>query len=188
MPGPQFNQSDSRFDPYKNFRFRIKWDNRYVAGVTKVNFPPHTSQIIKPSLGSASSASSAPQSLPAQADYRPIEVGQGVTHDTDFDTWARQGSAYSDAGKVDDGSNKIVPLNDLRKDIIIELYNEAGQNVMAYNLYRCWVTEYKALSELDGLANAVTIQSMTLANEGWERDPSATEPIDPSSVPPQTTP
>jgi phage tail-like protein len=69
-------------------------------------------------------------------------------------------------------------LQDFRKDIIIELYNEAGQKVMAYNVYRCWVSEFTALPELDASANAVAIQTLKLENEGWQRDLSVTEPTE----------
>jgi phage tail-like protein len=71
-----------------------------------------------------------------------------------------------------------VSLKDFRKDITIELYNEAGQKVIAYNVYRCWVSEYQSLPELDANGNAVAIQSITLQNEGWERDVSVAEPTE----------
>ena len=28
----QFTVNAERFDPYKNFKFRVKWDGRFVAG------------------------------------------------------------------------------------------------------------------------------------------------------------
>ncbi|MFO0480263.1 MAG: phage tail protein, partial [bacterium] len=52
----------------------------------------------------------------------------------------------------------------------LEVYNEAGQLAIAYRLYRCWVSEYLALPDLDTNANAVAFQSLKLENEGWERD------------------
>ena len=73
---------------------------------------------------------------------------------------------------------------DFRKDIIIEVYNEAGQLAIAYKVYRCWVSEYQALPELDANANAVAIQTIKLENEGWERDYEVTEPTEPSFAEP----
>jgi phage tail-like protein len=32
----QFSVNATRFDPYKNFKFRVKWDGKYVAGISKV--------------------------------------------------------------------------------------------------------------------------------------------------------
>ena len=50
------------------------------------------------------------------------------------------------------------------------MYNEAGQLALAYKVFRCWVSEYQALPDLDANANAVAIQTIKLENEGWERD------------------
>ena len=33
----QFSVNAQRFDPYKNFKFRLKWDGCYVAGISKVS-------------------------------------------------------------------------------------------------------------------------------------------------------
>jgi len=52
--------------------------------------------------------------------------------------------------------------------------------VIAYNIFRCWVSEYVALPDLDANAAVVAIQRITLENEGWERDPAVVEPTEPS--------
>jgi phage tail-like protein len=77
-----------------------------------------------------------------------------------------------------------VSLKDFRKDILIELYNESGQLAITYKVYRCWVSEYQALPDLDANANAVAIQHVKLENEGWERDVATTEPTEPTITPP----
>ena len=69
-------------------------------------------------------------------------------------------------------------LANRRKDLSLEEYNEAGQLVMAYEIHRCWVSEYQALPDLDADAEAVAIEHIKLENEGWERDTSVTEPRD----------
>ena len=76
------------------------------------------------------------------------------------------------------GLGSEVSLADFRKEITIEVYNEAGQLVVAYNVFRCWVSEFQAQADLDANANAVLIQTIKLENEGWERDYAVVEPTE----------
>ena len=115
---------------------------------------------------------------PGHTKYEPIALERGVTHDRDFEQWANKVWNYGS------GLGAEVSLKDFRKDIIVELMNEAGQVAIAYKIYRCWVSEFQALPELDANANAVAIQMLTLQNEGWERDYDVTEPTEPSFVEP----
>jgi len=171
MPAPQFQVNTYRYDPYKNFKFRVKWDGRYVAGISKVGGLTRTTEVVSHREGGDPNSA---RKSPGQTDYGPITLERGVTHDTDFEAWASKVWTYGNA------AGQEVSLEDFRKDIIIELYNEAGQKVIAYNVYRCWVSEYTALPELDANANTVAIQSITLQHEGWERDTAVTEPTEPS--------
>jgi phage tail-like protein len=109
----------------------------------------------------------------ARAQFEAVTLERGVTHDAEFEKWANK--AWNFGSEL--GSEAL--LQDFRKDIIIELYNEAGQLAIAYKLFRCWVSEFQALPDLDANANAVAIQSLKLENEGWERDLDVTEPFDP---------
>lgn len=172
MPAPEFNVNTERYDPYKNFKFRVKWDGKYVAGVSKVGGLSRKTEVVKHREGGDPSSS---RSSPGQTSYDPITLERGVTHDEEFEKWANK--VWSRPAGA--GENQV-SLKDFRKDIIIELYNEAGQKVLAYNVFRCWVSEYKPLPELDASANAVAIQSITLENEGWDRDMDVTEPTEPS--------
>lgn len=171
MPAPQFQVNTTRYDPYKTYRFRVKWDGRYVAGISKVGGLTRTTQVVSHRQGGDPSSV---RKSPGITDYGPITLERGVTHDPDFEAWANKVWTYGNAG------GQEVSLKDFRKDIILELYNEAGQKVLAYNIFRCWVSEYTAMPELDANANAVAIQSITLQNEGWERDTSVAEPSEPS--------
>ena len=72
-----------------------------------------------------------------------------------------------------------ISLRNFRRDIIIELLNEEGRVAKAYKVYRCWVSEYQALPELDANGHAVAIEHMVLQNEGWERDADVPEPVSP---------
>jgi phage tail-like protein len=169
------NTNPQRFDPYKNFKFRVKWDGRYVAGVSKVSMLKRTTEVVTHREGGDPSSS---RKSPGRTEYDAITLERGVTHDTEFETWANKVWNYGS------GLGSEVSLKDFRKDIIIEFYNEAGQLAIAYKVYRCWVSEFQSLPELDANANAVAIQTLKLENEGWERDYEVTEPAEPAFTEP----
>jgi phage tail-like protein len=165
------NVEPQRFDPYKNFKFRIKWDGRYVAGVSKISALRRTTEVVTHRDGGDLNTS---RKSPGRNNYEAITLERGVTHDPEFERWANKVWNYGS------GLGAEVSLKDFRKDIQIEFYNEAGQLAISYYVYRCWVSEYQALPELDANANAVAIQTLKLENEGWERDYAVTEPTEPT--------
>jgi phage tail-like protein len=166
----QFTVNPSRFDPYKNFKFRVKWDGRYVAGVSKVSALKRTTEVVKHRDGGDPSSS---RKSPGRTEFEAVTLERGVTHDPEFEAWAQK---VWDLGA---GSGAEVSLADFRKDVIVELLNEAGQVVQSYRLFRCWVSEFQSLPDLDANANAVAIQHLKLENEGWERDTAVIEPSEP---------
>jgi len=173
----QFTVNPTRFDPYKNFKFRVKWDGRYVAGVSKVSAMKRTTEVVEFREGGDPSTS---RKSPGRSKYEPVTLERGVTHDVAFEQWANKVWNFG-AGLGSESS-----LKDFRKDIIVEMYNEAGQLAIAYKVFRCWVSEFQAQPDLDANANAVAIQSIKLENEGWQRDTEVTEPSEPSfTEPPQ---
>lgn len=167
----QFSVNKDRFDPYKNFKFRIKMDGVYVAGVSKVSALKRTTEVVKHREGGDPSSS---RKSPGRTEYDAITLERGVTHDKDFEQWANK------AWQWGVGLGQEVSLKDFRKDLILEVYNEAGQLAISYQIYRCWVSEFQALPDLDANANAVAIQHIKLENEGWKRDDATTEPTEPS--------
>jgi len=171
----QFSVNASRFDPYKNFKFRVKWDGRYVAGVSKVGALKRSTEVVEHREGGDPSSS---RKSPGRTKFEAITLERGVTHDTEFEKWANK------VWNFGSGLGAEVSLKDFRKDIIVELYNEAGQVVTAYKLFRCWVSEFQAQADLDANANAVLIQTLKLENEGWERDYDVQEPAEPSFTEP----
>jgi phage tail-like protein len=173
----QFSVNTQRFDPYKSFKFRVKWDGKYVAGVSKVTLLKRTTQVVTHREGGDPSSS---RKSPGRTEYDPITLERGVTHDTEFEKWANKVWNYGS------GLGAEVSLKDFRKDVVIEMYNEAGQLAIAYNVYRCWCSEFQAQPDLDANANAVAIQHIKLENEGWERDYQVTEPTEPSFTEPAT--
>ncbi|HEX9373041.1 MAG TPA: phage tail protein [Roseiflexaceae bacterium] len=177
MPGTEFSVNTNRFDPYKTFRFRIKWDGKYVAGVSKVSGLTRTTEVVKHREGGSPGIA---YRSPGQTEYTAITLERGVTHDPEFENWASLVWNKTNAtGTFDAAKGTEVSLKNFRKDIIIELYNEADQKVLAYNVYRCWVSEYTALPDLDSNSgNTVAIQKIKLENEGWTRDASVAEPTE----------
>ena len=167
----QFSVNPLRFDPYKNFKFRVKWDGRYVAGISKVGALKKTTEVVKHRNGGDPSSS---RKSPGRTEYESITLERGVTHDVDFEQWANK------VWNFGAGLGSEVSLKDFRKDIIIELYNEAGQLVIAYKVYRAWVSEYQAQPDLDANANAVAIQTIKIEHEGWERDVAVKDTPEPS--------
>lgn len=172
----QFTANPQRFDPYKNFKFRIKWDGKYVAGISKCSALKRTTEVVKHREGGDPSTS---RKSPGRNEYEAITMERGVTWDLEFEVWANK------VWQLGAGLGAEVSLKDFRKDIILEIYNEAGQVAMTYNIFRCWVSEYQAAADLDANANAVLIQHLKLEHEGFLRDLSVTEPTEQSVNPPK---
>jgi len=171
----QFTVNAQRFDPYKNFKFRVKWDSKYVAGVSKVSSLKRTTEVVKHREGGDPSSS---RKSPGRTEYEAITLERGVTHDKEFEQWANK------VWNFGAGLGSETSLAEFRKDLIIEFYNEAGQLVIAYKVFRCWVSEFQALPDLDANANAVAIQHLKLENEGWIRDVEVAEPKEPTFTEP----
>jgi len=170
----QFSVNTTRFDPYKNFKFRLKWDGRYVAGVSKVSALKRTTEVVKHRDGGDPSSS---RKSPGRTEYDAVTLERGLTLDKECILWANKVWSHGN------GLGAEVSLKDFRKDILLELYNEAGQVVIAYKLFRCWVSEFKALPDLDANANAVAIESIKIENEGWIIDDQIPEQVEPTLAP-----
>lgn len=161
----KFTVNPQRYDPYRNFKFKVKIDNLYVAGLSKCSAFKKTTEMVEWREGGDPSTT---HKLPGKTKYDPITLTAGVTHDPTFEDWANLVNNFQ--------GDAAMSLKNFRKDIIIDVFNEASQKVLSYRVFRCWVSEYQALPELDASANAVMIQTIKLENEGWERDTSVTEP------------
>ena len=170
-----FSVNVHRFDPYKQFKFRVKWDGRYVSGICKVSGLHRETEVISNREGTAPNMM---RKSPGQTLYKPIVIERGRTHDTSFEQWANK--VYNFGSGLGSESS----LQDFRKDIIIELYNEAGQLVMAWKVYRCWPSKYSPLNEFNANSTEIAIESMVLEHEGWERDYEVVEPTEPSFTEP----
>jgi phage tail-like protein len=167
----EFPVNPERRDPYPDFKFRVEWDGQSIPGISRVSGLSRITEVIKHREGGDPSTD---RKAPGRTDFEPITLERGLTQDRAFESWANKvwtlGAAL--------GSE--VSLEDFRKDIRIELYNEAAQLVMAWNVYRCWPSEY-ALPDLDANTASAAIEHIKLENEGWERDVSVVEPPEPST-------
>lgn len=163
----KFTANAKRYDPYRNFKFQIKIDNVYVAGLSKCSALKKTTEKVTWREGGDPSS---PHQLPGKTTYDAVTLTAGVTHDTTFEDWANLVNNFK--------GDASMSLKNFRKPITIDVFNEAGQKVLGYNLFNCWVSEYQALPELDAGGNAVMIQTIKLENEGWERDAAVTEPTE----------
>jgi phage tail-like protein len=168
----QFTVNTGRFDPYKNFKFRVKWDGRYVAGISAVSGLRRTTEVIQHREGGDVSTE---RKSPGLTRFDSVRLERGVTHDDAFEAWANS------VWRLGAGNGNEVALRDFRKDVTIELHNEAGQIVLAYRLYRCWPSEYHALPDLDATMSGVAVQVLVLETEGWERDTDVAEPSEPGA-------
>jgi phage tail-like protein len=173
----KFTINPNRFDPYKNFKFRVKWAaNGYVAGVSKVSALKRTTENVEHREGGDPSSS---HKSPGRTKYEPITMERGVTHDPEFEAWANQVWNFGNAQAPADQREREVSLKNFRRNLTIDVFNEAGQKVISYKVYRAWVSEFTAQADLDANANAVLIQSIKIEHEGWERDVSVKEPAEP---------
>lgn len=171
-----FTVNADRRDPYRTYKFRLRLpDGKYVAGLSKVSALKRSTEVVKHREGGDPSTS---RKAPGQTEYEAITLERGVTHDATFEQWANKVWNYGS------GLGAEVSLKDFRKDLVLEIYNEAGQLVIAYKLYRCWPSEFTAFPDLDASSSAIAIQSLKLENEGWERDYDVPEPAEPSFTEP----
>jgi phage tail-like protein len=169
---PQASAAARRADPYKNFRFRVKFSDgtAYIAGVSKISGLKRTTQVVNHRDGGEPATS---HKLPGRTEYDPITLERGCTQDLDFEQWANKVWSFDNSA-----SGLETSLKDFRRDIVIDVMDESGQKVLSYHIHNCWVSEYLALPDLDANANAVAIQHIKLENEGWVRDTSLPAPVD----------
>ncbi|GAA0712587.1 phage tail protein [Dactylosporangium roseum] len=161
----QFTVNATRYDPYKTFMFRVKWDGQYVAGLSKMSALKRSTTPVVHRDGADPSRE---RKSPGVTKYEAVTLERGVTHDTAFEAWANLVHSVENP----------VALARFRKDLIVDVFNEAGQKVLSYTLERCWVSEFQALPAMDAANAAVAIESIKVELESWKRDTSVTEPAE----------
>ena len=163
----QFAINTHRIDPYKNFKFRVKWDNVYVAGLSKMSAIKRTTEAIE---WREAGGPSIVRKLPGRTKFEPITMESGLTHDRQFFSWAEQVSNPK--------GDKAMSLKNYRKEVTVEVLNLQATPVMAFILHRAWVSEFQAVPEMDANANAVAIQTLKFEYEGFSVDAAVTEPTE----------
>jgi phage tail-like protein len=163
----RMNPSTNRLDPYRNFRFKVKWDGLYVAGLSKSSGLKRSTEMTEWREAGENITS---RKLPGKTKFEPVTLEAGITYDTSFEDWANLVNDFA--------SHSLTSLKDFRKLVIIDVFNEANRAIISYNLYRAWVSEFQALPDLDAGANAVAITTIKLEYEWFERDPAVSEPPD----------
>ncbi len=161
----EFTVNPARQDPYKNFKFHIRWDGKVIAGISRI------SGLKKSTIPVIHRDGADPNIIrlsPGVWTYEPITLERGITHDPEFENWANLVNQF--------GGEPEISLKNFRKDITIDLLNEQGTIVKSFRVYRCWISEYIALPELDAGGKDTAIERIVLQNEGWERDTAVTEP------------
>lgn len=161
----QFVVNPTRFDPYKSYMFRVRWDEEYIAGLSKMSALRRTTEPVAHRVGGDPSHE---RKSPGTSKFEAVTFERGVTHDPAFERWANLVHSLEDP----------ISLANFRKDVIVDVFNEANQLAISYRLFRCWVSEYQALPELDANSNAVAIETIKVELEGWSRDTSVTEPTE----------
>jgi phage tail-like protein len=161
-----------RYDPYKNFKFRVILDGKPIMGVSKVSALKRTTEVVKHRDGGDNSTD---RKSPGRSSYESVTLERGITHDPAFETWANLVHAYTGDPAMD--------LVNYKKDLTLEVMNEKGHVAKRYFLYRCWVSEYSAVPDLDANANAIAIEHLKLEIEGWARDADTKEPDEKTAVP-----
>lgn len=167
----QFTVNAERYDPYRNFKFRVKFDGRIVAGVSKVSALKRTTKVVEHREGGDPSTS---RKSPGRTEYEAITLERGLTHDKAFVAWAN--TVWSLGAKP--GSE--AGLKNYRRTVTLEVLNEAGQKALVYHIKRCWVSEITVVPDLDANGEAVAIESIQLQNEGFEEDINEREPAEPT--------
>lgn len=161
-----------RYDPYKNFKFRVLWDGRTVLGVSKVSALKRTTEVVKHRDGGDNSTD---HKSPGRTSYEAVTLERGLTHDLEFEKWANLVHAYAGDPTMD--------LSAYKKELTLEVLNERGHVAKRYFLHGCWVSEFTATPDLDANANAVAIENIKVELEGWERDVETKEPDEKAAVP-----
>ena len=164
-----FTTNIERLDPYKNYKFRISWDGRHVAGVSKISALKRTTEVVEHREGGDPST---PKKSPGMHKFEGITCERGVTHDKAFENWANKVWNYSTT------TGEESSLKDFRKDLKLEIYNEAGQLAMAYDIFRAWISEFQQTGELDANGNAILFEMIKIEHEGFQRDNDVGEPAE----------
>lgn len=171
------NIRSSMPDPFLNYRFLVldvANGGKPIAACSKVSALTRKTEAVDFRAGGDPQVT---RKIPGQTSYEAITLERGLVLDGWFESWVNKVWFYENSG----AHGELVSLADFRRDLTIQLMNQAGQAVAQYMVFNCWPSSYTALPELDATANTVAIETLELQNEGWQRDDSFAVP-DPVAV------
>ena len=142
-----------RFDPYRNFKLKVKINNEIVAGLSKMSALKKTTEGID---WYEAGDNFNPRRLPGKTKYEPITLEKGMTEDKVFEDWANLVNKYQ--------GNAISPDN-FRKNIQILVCDMNGIPKITFNVFDCWVSEFQAVPDMDVTQNGVSIQTIKLLEQ-----------------------
>ncbi len=159
----------SRLHPRRCFGFRLKWQGRDVAGIEAIGGLDCTTDVVEYREG----GNPIVRHEPGRTKYSPLMLEWGLVDDPEFEQWLnsvrRLGADPPDAAS----------LKGIRRDVRIELFDEAGRTVLAYDVFRCWPSALRMLPALDARTLTIPVRLIRLENDGWERDLAVPMPAPP---------
>jgi len=149
-------------DPGRNFRFRVKWNDRYAAGFADAS--PLPVDLKSPRRRESGGP---PPAIGPEGQGTPffINLDRGLAFDLSFEQWISMVRCYGPA------TGKGSLLVEYKRPLTIEMSDEDGKVVRTYHLSRCWVTEYTAFPKPDALSTEIAIEHLRLGFDAWKQDP-----------------
>ena len=156
-----FTASVLKYDPYRKFKFLVKWDGAYVAGVHKVTALTKSVDAVDWRTGGDHNNTA---KVPGLTKYEPITMERGLCADTRFIDWMKLVNTYQAAG-----GTTVESVHTFRKDLIIEMYNLANEKVLSVSVFKAWPSKL-TVADFDAKANELAIEVLELQHEGWQID------------------
>lgn len=158
-------------DPLRNFKFQVNIAHpAFPTGFLKMGFMSVsglniTTEVIPYREGGMNTTT---QKMPGQSDFAPVTLSKGLmVGDVSMLNWTRQlftvnqGTGTRSAGTTD--FRATITVNVLDHPV-----TSGNAPVKAqFKIYNAWPTAI-AFSDFDAGANAIVVQQMTLAHEGFE--------------------
>lgn len=156
-------------DPLRNFKFNVNIMHPKLSGFATLGFMTVsglniTTEVIPYREGGMNTTT---QKMPGQSDFAPITLSQGVAvGEGPLWNWTKE------LFTVMQGTGTANPGDDFRATVDIMVLDHPVVSAQVpvkaiFRVYNAWPTSI-AFSDLDAGANAVFMQQMSLAHEGFD--------------------
>ena len=159
-----FTATALTYDPYRKFKFLVKWEGQYVMAVHKVSSITKSIDAIDWRTGGDSNFGA---KVPGLTKWEPITLERGLSADAAFQKWMIEVNRYTKAGGQENEA-----VHNFRKNLQIEMYDLQNDLVMTINVYNAWPSKL-TIADFDAKANELAIEHIELQNEGWDLTPGA---------------